>query len=78
MRKTIFSVDTLEIMINCVNITLGFQTFVTAFPILLHRMKEEMKHAFLAVSTIITVLAIVKTALKFFLYDVDFWASSLY
>ena len=38
MRKTInYLVQIpLGIMRNCVNITLGFQTFVTTFPILLH------------------------------------------
>ena len=74
MRKTIFSVDIpLGIMINCVNITLGFPNFCHNFShfIAPHRFlwvfqgnSEEMKHASLAVSTIITVLALVKTALK--------------
>ena len=73
MRKTIFSVDTIRKNYKLCKHDTGFSNFchsVSHF-IAPHRFlwvfqgnSEEMKHASLAVSTIITVLALVKTALK--------------
>ena len=73
MRKTIFSVDTIRNNDKLCKHYTGFPNFCHSFShfIAPHRFlwgfegnSEKMKHASLAVSTIITVLALVKTALK--------------
>ena len=73
MRKTIFSVDTIRNNDKLCKHYTEFPNFCHNFShfIAPHRFlwvfqgnSEEMKHASLAVSTIITVLALVKTALK--------------
>ena len=74
MRKTIFSVDTIRNNDKLCKYYTGFPNFCHNFSYFIAPYRflwgfqgntEEMKHTSLAVSTIITVLALVKTALKF-------------
>ena len=82
MRKTTFSVDTIrnndklcKHYTRFPNFCHSFSHFIAPYRFLwvFQGNTEEMKNASLAVSTIITILALVKTALK----SVDFLASSL-